>query len=129
MPIVLAASCMPCPNAMAVAETAWARRNRRLSTPGWPWRKAHKTASIIRYPSRNPTSGETTIGIATFSPKPAQQRVGRGGRQAEVPGDQVPGNGTDHPGEDDRQARAADRQGHQVLADGLGDPLTEVRAD
>src|SRR6266545_1252310 len=72
MPIVLAASCMPCPNAMAVAETAWARRNRRLSTPGWPWRKAHKTASIIRYPSRNPTSGETTIGIATFSPKPAQ---------------------------------------------------------
>jgi hypothetical protein len=43
-----------------------------LSFPGCPRRKIHNTASITRYPSRKPTSGDSTIGIAILSMIPFQ---------------------------------------------------------
>ena len=42
MPIVFAASCMPCPTDMANAEHGLGDRKPRFSLPGWPLRKIHR---------------------------------------------------------------------------------------
>jgi len=67
MPMVLAASCMPWPTDMAAADAVCAHRKPRLSLPGWPFRNSHMIASIIRKPRIRPTTGESTIGMRTFS--------------------------------------------------------------
>ena len=76
-----------------------------------------------RRPAAKPTIGETTIGITTLSTivdqcdrrtggergtdEPADQGVRRRRRQPEVPGDQVPDDRAEQPGEDDDQALGA----------------------
>src|SRR5690606_40239795 len=67
MPMVLAASCIPCPNAMAAAETVCAQRKPRLSRPGVPRRKIHWTAVMKMKPMMKPTSGDKIIGTTTAS--------------------------------------------------------------
>jgi hypothetical protein len=57
---------------IANADTDWATRKPRLRVPGWPRRKIQSTASITRYPSTSPTTGDTSIGMTTFSTMPPQ---------------------------------------------------------
>jgi len=77
-PTVLAASCIPCPSDMKNAETDWRMRKIRFSRPGWPRRKIHSTASITRYPSTKPTSGDSTIGIKILLTMPDQKMTPSG---------------------------------------------------
>ena len=43
--------------------------------PGCPERKIQSTASITRYPSRKPTSGDSTIGSTIFCTIPLQNTI------------------------------------------------------
>jgi len=70
-PIVFWASCRPCPRAMAEALKVCAIRNPRLTRAGLARRNPHRMVVISVYASRNPTSGDTTIGTTTFSRMPA----------------------------------------------------------
>ncbi len=95
-------------------------RKPRLILCGLPRRKIHMIDSITKKASAKPTSGETTIGITTLSTIVLQCTAGRGRergadqttdqrvrgrrRQAEVPGDEVPGDRADEPGHHDHQA-------------------------
>ena len=73
--MVFCASCRPWPSAIAAADTVWASRKPRLARPGLIRRKIHMIASISRKASPKATSGDTIIGIATFSRTTAQSAV------------------------------------------------------
>ncbi len=70
-PIVFWTSWMPCPSAMAVAETVCASRKPRLSGPGRPFRKIHSRMIMNSPAPKKPTTGEITIGIRIFSRTPS----------------------------------------------------------
>jgi hypothetical protein len=101
------------------------------------------SATMTRKPART-DSGEATIGMSTFSrmrahctvpaatgraDQAADQRVRRGGRQAEVPGDQVPAIAPSTPAKTDAEAGDRRRQRDHAAADRLGDLGAEVGAD
>lgn len=68
--MVFWASCRPCPSAMPPAEKVCAIRKPRWTRPGRTRRKPHRMASITPYARRKPTTGESTIGMTTFSTTP-----------------------------------------------------------
>ena len=103
-------------------------------------RKIQKIAVISTRPTTRPMSGESTMKISVFvqpremiALKPglrdrragvaADERVRGARRQAVVPGDQVPDDGADQPGEDDREGD--DGEVDHARADGLGDRRAE----
>ena len=87
MPCVFAASCMPWPTAIAVAEMLCAVRNPRFSRCGWPLRKIHSTDSITAKPRIAPTMGDTTIGITILlDDRPPVDRAVRGETEPPRPG-------------------------------------------
>ena len=69
-PIVFCASWVPWPKDISAAEPICARRKCRFARPGCAWRKPHNSATIARYASPKPTSGESTIGTTTLSITP-----------------------------------------------------------
>src|SRR5690625_148353 len=75
MPIVLAASCSPCPRAMAAADTLWAMRNPRLTRPGWALRNTHMISVMKPKPRMMPAIGETIIGMMTLLRMPVHSTV------------------------------------------------------
>ena len=107
-PIVFCASCRPWPSAIAAAETVCASRKPRLTLCGLRAAEdPHDREHQQRTRRTKPTTGESTIGMRTLSMIAAQcdRRPGGEGRadqaadqrvrgrrgQAEVPGDEVPG--------------------------------------
>src|SRR5687768_17470341 len=71
-PIVFWASWRPWPRAIAAAETVCATLKPRLALLGLALRKAHMMAIISAKPRLKATTGETNIGMTTFSSTSAQ---------------------------------------------------------
>jgi hypothetical protein len=119
MPIVFWASLAPWFRLKNAADTSWSRLNVRSTRDGGVQRNAHRIASIRPKPSAIPMIGDRKMNrmvlvqppgtsaanpaFATAAPGvAADQGVRRAGRQAEVPGDQIP---------DDRAGEAAEDDG------------------
>ena len=136
-PIVFWASFVPCVNATKLPEKIWARRKTRFTRLGERRRITQMITSISPRAIAKPRIGESTPGLTTFSQTPlhwidapavgrdrgagdaADERVARARRQPQEPGDEVPGDRPDEPGEDDAQR-------HRVRVD---DPRRDRRRD
>ncbi len=66
-PAVFDASCIPCPNAIAAADTVCAYRNPRAVGPGLAERNSHRMTAITTKPPTIPTTGDRSIGTTTLS--------------------------------------------------------------
>ena len=137
-PIVFCASLAPWASASNPPETIWrvAEATRHRAGPAPP-DGAVDRRTIESPASPKASSGATSAGNRTLSTRPsastalkpaaatvgpdhaADQRVRGARRKAEVPGDQIPGDRPDQPGEDDARR---DRCGvDDVVGDGRGD--------
>ena len=136
--MVFWASCRPWPSAMAAAETVCASRKPRLTLrvapsedpqDGQHHQEREREADDRRDHHRDDDLVDDAVqctvaaGGERRADQAADQGVGRGRRQAEVPGDQVPGDRADQAGEHDDQAVRCRVGGVDDVADRLGDLL------
>ena len=121
IPIVFWASFVPCVKATKLPDTICARRNTRFTLLGERLRITQMITIISARAAAKPMVGESTPGYHDLVPdavpldhvKPrcrdrragdaTDQGMARARRQAEEPRDQIPGDRTDEPGEDDAQ--------------------------